>query len=190
VATAEETKSALIDALLRLLTSRGIGAVSVRDVAAMARVNHGLVHRYFGSKEGLLREATRRVSTRLLESSRTEKGLGARWYELLRREPELAVIVARCCLDGPHDLLSEMAPPPAELAEIVRPLREALERMGLGGEVDPYLVNAFFTSALLGWFVFRPLFEAGYRLPRRADDRLAKLLQLLDAAVGAGSNRS
>ena len=37
-----------------LFAARGISAVSIRDIAAAARVNHGLVHRHFGSKDGLV----------------------------------------------------------------------------------------------------------------------------------------
>ena len=44
----------MITAAATLFGARGPAAVSVRDIATEARVNHGLVHRYFGSKEGLL----------------------------------------------------------------------------------------------------------------------------------------
>jgi len=45
---------ALLDAAADLFAARGPAAVSVRDVAARAGVNHGLVHRHFGSKEALI----------------------------------------------------------------------------------------------------------------------------------------
>jgi hypothetical protein len=41
-------------------------------------------------------------------------------------------------------------------------------------------VNAFTCSALLGFVVFRPLLEAGWRLPPDADAQLDQLLPLLD----------
>jgi AcrR family transcriptional regulator len=50
----EEVERALVDAAATLFGARGPEAVSVRDIASEAGVNHGLVHRYFGSKEGLL----------------------------------------------------------------------------------------------------------------------------------------
>lgn len=50
----EEVCAALIEAAVDLF-SQGIPAlVSVRDIAAHANVNHGLVHQYFGSKDALV----------------------------------------------------------------------------------------------------------------------------------------
>lgn len=48
-----EVRRALVDAAATLMAERG-PSVSVRDVAAAASVNHGLVHRHFGSKQALL----------------------------------------------------------------------------------------------------------------------------------------
>lgn len=50
----DAVRAALVAAATRLFADRGPAAVSVRDLAAEAGVNHGLVHRHFGSKEGLL----------------------------------------------------------------------------------------------------------------------------------------
>ena len=37
-----------------LFAERGPAATSIRDVAKRAAVNHGLIHRHFGSKERLV----------------------------------------------------------------------------------------------------------------------------------------
>lgn len=50
----DEVRAALIDAAGRLFAERGPARVTVREVATAAGVNHGLVHRYVGSKEDLL----------------------------------------------------------------------------------------------------------------------------------------
>jgi len=50
----EAVRRALIEAAIVLFAERGPEATSVRDVAAAAGVNHGLVHRHFGSKGGLV----------------------------------------------------------------------------------------------------------------------------------------
>jgi AcrR family transcriptional regulator len=42
---------------VELFAEHGPASVSVRDVACHAGVNHGLVHRHFGSKDDLLAEA-------------------------------------------------------------------------------------------------------------------------------------
>ena len=50
----EAVKAALIDSASQLFAQRGIAGVSVRDIAQNAQVNHGLVHRHFGSKDRLV----------------------------------------------------------------------------------------------------------------------------------------
>ncbi|HEX2576959.1 MAG TPA: helix-turn-helix domain-containing protein [Aquihabitans sp.] len=49
-----EVRRALIVAAAELFARRGPGAVTVREVAAAAGVNHGLVHHYFGGKDLLV----------------------------------------------------------------------------------------------------------------------------------------
>src|ERR1051325_9661060 len=93
---AAATKDALVDAFLRLVARRPVADVSVRDVAAAARVNHGLVHRHFGSKEGLVRAAVAELSRLAFADERP--GLTAGSFALLSEHPELPIIVARCCL--------------------------------------------------------------------------------------------
>jgi AcrR family transcriptional regulator len=187
---ASETRTALIEALLRLLEKRSAGDLSIRDVAAEAGVNHGLVHRYFGSKEQLVREAIAVASTRAHD--RAGPGLSSRSFEILRRHPLLPIIVARACLDGPRDLLPLAAPPPELIEELAGAMDGFLKKLGV--PVDAHVLNALGTSALLGWFVFRPLLEHGYRLPKDADAQLARLLELLDLFLSGtpapGSTRS
>jgi AcrR family transcriptional regulator len=50
----DEVSHAIVAAARDLFAAHGYAGVSVRDIAAKARVNHGLVHRHFGSKEALL----------------------------------------------------------------------------------------------------------------------------------------
>ncbi len=53
----EGHRQALIDAVLQSLAAKGLGAASVRDVAARAGVSPGLVRHHFGSFGALLNEA-------------------------------------------------------------------------------------------------------------------------------------
>jgi len=48
-------QAALVAAAGDLFARKGPSGVGVREIARAAGVNHGLVHRHFGSKEGLLR---------------------------------------------------------------------------------------------------------------------------------------
>jgi len=189
--SAEATREVLIGALVRLLKKRTIQAISVRDVATEAGVNHGLVHRLFGSKDGLVKAAARRVSDDIHRGG--DGGLGgggmSTWsFAYLRKHPEIARLVARSCLDGPSELLAAGAPSPERLAEIVAPIQAALDAHG-AGFVDAHLLNGLATCALLGWFAFKPLMKKGFGLPPDADDQLAMLLSLLDNLVGAAQER-
>jgi AcrR family transcriptional regulator len=53
----DAVKAALIKAASELLAEVGPRALSIRNVADRAGVNHGQIHHYFGGKRGLLRAA-------------------------------------------------------------------------------------------------------------------------------------
>jgi AcrR family transcriptional regulator len=55
--SSERTRAGILRAARELFATRGIGEVTMRDIAAEAGVTHALVHRYFGTKEGILAEA-------------------------------------------------------------------------------------------------------------------------------------
>jgi AcrR family transcriptional regulator len=51
----EGAVEALVQAARQLFADRGPAAVSLRDIAKQAGVNHGLIHHYIGSRDDLLR---------------------------------------------------------------------------------------------------------------------------------------
>jgi AcrR family transcriptional regulator len=183
MATPDETRDLLIRAVMELLPDHPADVLSVRDIAQRAGVNHGLVHRYFGSKEALVREALSRTSAQVHAVDPFERGMTAWSWALVRERPELARVLARMCLDGPKDLLAHAAPPPERIDAFVAPVRALLERAGLAGQVDPYLLNALGCATLLGWAIFRPLLDAGWKVPPDADEQLARLAPLVDALM-------
>ena len=73
-ATATSARSAaeeaLLDAAERLLVDVGYAGITTRRLAEQAGVNHGLVHYYFGSNEGLLVRALERFTERLIARQR------------------------------------------------------------------------------------------------------------------------
>jgi AcrR family transcriptional regulator len=64
------TEQALLDAAERLLVEVGAAGITTRRVAEEARLNHGLVHYYFGSVEQLLVRVLQRFTDRLVERQR------------------------------------------------------------------------------------------------------------------------
>jgi len=63
---ARSARDALLAAAVELFAETGPASVSIRDIARHAGVNHGLVHRHFGSKDDLLAEAIEVGSVSLL----------------------------------------------------------------------------------------------------------------------------
>jgi TetR/AcrR family transcriptional regulator, repressor for neighboring sulfatase len=176
----------LVGALVRLLKERSLAAISVREIAAEAGVNHGLVHRHFGSKAALVQAAARRISDEI-HRGHAHGAMSATTFAYLRGHPEIARVMARACLDGPTELTALAAPSPERLAEIVAPIRRALARAGLDDTIDPHVLNALFSAMFLGWFVFQPMLAHGFGLPADADDRVADLMALVDALLPAGA---
>mgnify|MGYP003706638003 CR=1 FL=1 len=70
----DAVQAALLDAAAICFAERGIAATSVREIATKAQVNHGLVHRHFGSKDGLLTELLKRLSAQV--NLRLDEALG------------------------------------------------------------------------------------------------------------------
>ena len=50
----DEVVAAILDSAAEMFAERGPAAASIRDIAARAHVNHGLVFRHFGTKEQLV----------------------------------------------------------------------------------------------------------------------------------------
>jgi len=65
-----DPRQALLDAAERLLIEVGYAGITTRRLAAIAGVNHGLVHYYFGSMENVLASTLERFTDRLLERQR------------------------------------------------------------------------------------------------------------------------
>jgi TetR/AcrR family transcriptional regulator, repressor for neighboring sulfatase len=61
----DDVVAAVLEAGARLFAERGVGAVAVREVATAAGVNAGLVHRYVGAKDDLVREVMLHISAEL-----------------------------------------------------------------------------------------------------------------------------
>ena len=66
---------ALVEAAIELFGTRGPDAVSLREIAAKAQVNYGLIHHYVGTKDDLISLALRTVSAQSTERFATDDPL-------------------------------------------------------------------------------------------------------------------
>jgi AcrR family transcriptional regulator len=83
-----ETKARILDAAFRRLAAEGYAALSVREIARDAGVNHALINYHFRSKDQLviavLDEANRQLLARQRAMYRGPAGFAAKWAEARR----------------------------------------------------------------------------------------------------------
>jgi AcrR family transcriptional regulator len=166
---------ALLAAAAELAGERGSGHVTVRDVAARAGVNPTLVHRYYGSKQNLMRAAMRRAQERLAarieEVPDVVEGAAAIVHATLG-ERQLIATLTRAALDG---MFADVpAGDPAMAA-----LRERFERQVASrgaGRHDPRAVVACLTAATAGYAVLADHIRHGAGLDGLPADEVEGML--------------
>src|SRR5271170_5270534 len=97
----DEVSAAVLQAASELFAEKGPAATSIREVAARAGVNHGLLHRHFGSKRQLLAATLQHLAdsaAALRESGASQAEVEAT-YEFQSRGAVIGV-TAGCPRDG------------------------------------------------------------------------------------------
>lgn len=101
----DATVAAVEGAARKLFAERGYAGVSVRDIAAEAGVNHGLIHRHFGAKEGVLQAVLQGMFTDVGELALGKSRPGdpdflAQLYPLVAQRRTDWQVLMRAVLDG------------------------------------------------------------------------------------------
>ncbi len=153
--------AAILDSAAQLFSERGPAAASIRDIAARARVNHGLVFRHFGTKEHLvaavLDHQAARV-TKLIDSGASADEIEAASARQLR-------VIARALLDGyPAGQLQTSFPAAARLLDEIRPHHPSDDAARLAA--------AHASALLLGWQLFEPFLRSATGLLDLPEDKL------------------
>lgn len=145
--------AAAVDAAADLLAEQGPHTLTVRQIAERAGVNHALLHRHFGTKDEIVRQALAARSAALAQDIRdtaTEAGdtphgsalSVAHVLDVLAQHPAYWTTLARVALDTP-ELAGRGTAPTTQL------FAAALEEQG----ADPGRVAAA-ACLMLGWQVF------------------------------------
>lgn len=174
----------LIDAAADLLGEVGPRAMSVRQVAERAGVNHGLVHHYFSGKDGLLRAAMSRL---VADHERWARDVAAGGpfpapFALARDQRYLRAVV-RALLDGETDLAL------TELSNGVSVPRQAMDaevqRRGLGSpDVDTKAAVAAAMALEMGWAALESfIFAVTGTSDDEADEVRSRVLEMRAALV-------
>lgn len=158
-AEAQQTRTAILTAALRLFADRGFDAVSLRDIATEANVTHGLIRHHFGAKDRVWQAVVDRADAVYLDAVRpavlraAESADPAAALETIvqaltattARHPEITrLLLGEGVRGGPRlrQILERMAPLRAALATVL----SGLQARGLLSSLDR---DAFFLTVLL-----------------------------------------
>jgi TetR/AcrR family transcriptional regulator, repressor for neighboring sulfatase len=155
----DEVVAAVLRSAADLFAERGLAATSIRDIAARSRVNHGLIHRHFGSKDALVAAVLDDLGRHLAELL-AEEADGARVAEAVDRQLR---VLAYASLDGyPVGELQSRFPTMGVLLDAVRPQHPT--------ELSARLAAAHAIALQLGWCLFGDFLRASTGL-EDMDDR-------------------
>jgi AcrR family transcriptional regulator len=192
------TKQEILRAIRGLFATRDIASVSIRDIAAEAGVSHGLVQRYFGTREQMISEIIRQEIAGYNAGPTflpVPAGAAARerWRQDfkpgLKRFAEYAAIIVRAELAGyrPEDMLDPTTETPAEqLAAMIATMQL---QAGLADAPDPRMVSATVNAVLFAFATMSPWLMASVGMPARSyeahlDDVIDAILGIIECAVG------
>ena len=147
---------ALLGAAAELFAAKGPRGTSVREIAAAAGVNHGLVHQYFGSKEQLLRASLERLAHNV--SGRLDEGAEGAEDAALEHDVDLHWrVLARALLDGED---------PATLQREYPAMDRLVAQAGHRGldETSARRLAAHVVTVELGWRLFHGFISAALGL--------------------------
>ncbi len=175
----EEVKKAIIQSAATLFSEKGVDAVSLRMIADHAGVNHGLIHRHFGSKEILRRETQEKLSADV----RSEIGepddlveILFRALKVIREHDKFWRVMARTLLDDKdHAEIQRDFPFVKKLVERVASEQKA-DRIIT--DVDAKSIVASFLAYGLGMMVFKGYILPAVDLDRDSSDEVIEKLNL------------
>ena len=158
----EAVKAALVEAAAEAFAKEG--DVSVRTIAERAGVNHGLVHHYFGGKDGLRRAVLSELAAKQAEAlagiDRDDPLALARGAVVAARADErFWRVLARALLDGE-------VPQPFQHAYPV--VKQLIATLGTQGVPDAKRRVAQGLALALGWNLFEPWIRAATGLSAAA----------------------
>jgi AcrR family transcriptional regulator len=150
------TEARILDSAQELFAKHGPAAVSIRQVAERAGVTHALVHKYFGSKEDLIKAAVYRADARRSAAARESPSLKDVYRELLPQvmtERDHSMMLVHSAMSGVEYVSL------ADRIETTGAMIELARRTGASGavpappprDVDPRVLIGAITSMILGW---------------------------------------
>ncbi len=182
----EQTIASILAAAEDLLERKGPDGFGLAELGREAGFSFGLIHHYFGGKEGLLRAVLQRNLREMGREIQRVQQQGEFWnrdapavqavWEAFQRHPGLARLMAWGLLTG---LLSaeDVAKQFAEDRQAVEKMIESLhQEMPSASRESAGATAALLFSAVLGFNLLRPVMVKGYRWNEESDDLLHEQL--------------
>lgn len=147
--TAERsTRDTLLASAVQLFAQHGPASVSIRDVARGAGLNHGLLHRHFGSKDALIAEAIEVGVGSLMPGALAPGGFDIdQVVQVMHDDPIPARLIARTVVDD-IDMGSVRARYPV-MDSLIELARRAPAESRAPGLADPRIA-AVATASMVG----------------------------------------
>ena len=155
-----DSEEKLIIAAAELLGEVGPRTMSVRAIADRAGVNHGLVHHYFGGKDGLLRAAMKWLVEEHADFAKQQSGGSPMPVPLaLTSDQRYLRAVVRCVLDNEMELAQmELT---AGVSVPRGALQHAVEMRKMGSaDTQTKALLAIAMAMEMGWAVLEPFLFA------------------------------
>jgi len=188
----ERTIEQILDAAEKLVDEKGPDGFGLAELGREAGISFGLIHHYFGGKEGLLKAVLRRTLRGMGQEVRRIQEDGSFWrrdapailvvFDTFTKRAGFARLVGWGLLSGlitADDFASEVSVDAQALGAMI----EAFQQESPDGTGDSAaIITTLLMSAVLGFSLLRPLLVSAFEWGGDEDDLLRS--QLASAVVG------
>jgi AcrR family transcriptional regulator len=160
----DEVVEALLDAAERLFASDGPADVSLRSIARAADVNHGLVHRHFGTRDDLVDRLLERMAGRWTDELEATGDYQGAIESILGTDDEASTTAGPWIRLLAWSLLTE----PPDRSGAAQRRHATLDRLPAlhpdGPSGDAAVTTAAALALVFGWRFFHPYIRAALHL--------------------------
>jgi AcrR family transcriptional regulator len=152
----DTNSSRILDSAQELFAKQGPRAVSIRQVAEHAGVSHALVHKYFGSKDDLIKAVIDRVDVKRASATRAAVSLRDAYQGLLPSvmlQRDHSMMLVRSAMEGAEYVsLAERIRTTSALVALARDAAASgVQPLPPPRDIDPRVLVSAITSMVFGW---------------------------------------
>ncbi len=146
----------ILDSAQELFAKHGPAAVTVRQVAEKAGVTHALVHKYFGSKDDLIKAVVDRVDVQRAATAMASASLRDVYQELLPRvmaQRDHSMMLVRSAMEGTEyvSLAERIRTTSAMVALARKTAASGAQPSPPPSDIDPRVLVCAISAMILGW---------------------------------------